>query len=212
MHFCCRGGFRFPLVSFLQINVVRLVHSDLPSLSSITAQCRICWSVFTFRLLALWNPKAQPSFCSFLFALRVFLENYIFFQTLSFFFFLLLLLRLFFFHVPLHPLLFLHPLNSTHHSFRSSFALPPSPSQSTSVHYPSSSSAFFSLSLFPLILFVFSHLLLLVYLPSLLLSFFSSFCHISFCFPSFLHIYILLFYFTYFCSVSSDYSYLFTCR
>jgi hypothetical protein len=28
MHFSGRGGFRFPLLSYLQINVVHLIHSD----------------------------------------------------------------------------------------------------------------------------------------------------------------------------------------
>jgi len=168
----------------------------------IQAACVVTHQDTTFILLLL---ICAPCFLFFCF------ENYVFFQLLSFFF-LLLLLCLFFFHVLLHRLLFLHPLSSsTHHSFPSPFALPPSPSQSTYIHYPSFSTAFF-LSLFPLILSVFPHLPLLVYLPSLLLSFFSFFCHISFCFPFFLHIYILLFYFTYFCSVSSDYSYLFTRR
>ena len=82
MHFCGREGFRFPLLSYLQINVVHLVHSDCRQLLHITAQRRVCWRVFTFRLLALWNTEAQPTFCCFLFAPPVFLEKYVFFQLL----------------------------------------------------------------------------------------------------------------------------------
>ena len=137
MHFCGRGGFRFSSLSYLQINVVPLVHSD----------CRLsCPLLLTcLQLHCATNTKAQPSFCCFLFAPSVFLKSMLSFNFYRSSFFSFDFAS--FFHVLFHPLLFLRPLNSsTHHSFPSSFALPPSPSQSTSIHFPSSSPAFFPLS------------------------------------------------------------------
>ena len=71
MHFCGRGGFRFPLLSYHQINVVHLVHSDcllLHSAGSVDLSSHSgCLQCKTLR----HNLHSAPSYFLLLFFLKI---------------------------------------------------------------------------------------------------------------------------------------------